>query len=545
MALLYEVGNGTKLPTIPDHLSEDLRDLLKLCFQRSPGDRPTADQLLRHRWFLIDGSDDESSEEGDLPPMNGLGSFASSKKRSGTLLTQSVSASRSQALQKLPKSLEALPERFLVRMLTFMSPSLVAVMARTCAHFRFLAQRNTVWVALATNRWPKLQISADVMKDANGNSPSDVDDGAEVDFGKQLFLASLKYDRRFAVEPMYRHVRTLKGHTKRIHAMQFLEGQSKLITCSADKKIKIWEISTPGTNLQSSLNTLNGTMSPASSPSSSASLAGSGSIARDASSPSLSSSSSLKKKKASVTLRGHSAPVTCFYASSTILVSGSCDGMMKVWDMKTKKCTISIRTGDAGLTGLQFDEKLNLLVTSSTDGQAKVWELAALNLKTTLSGHKVSISAMKFHQNILATASADHCVKVWDLRAGTLLKTLRGHTDEVLCVDIVGDTIVAGAADGTLLEWNHSEKSPTPRAYPLPPSFTPSPITSVHFDGVNTIIAGREDGLILVYQYHAGIFQTSFKADSGPITTLTACNQVLATAGYGERLVKLWALVNP
>jgi serine/threonine protein kinase len=548
--LLYEVGNSTKIPDIPDHLSAELKDLMLQCFKRVPVERPTAEQLLHHAWFKVDYDDDDADDvyedddfdEDSAPATGGGASFPSSKKRSGNLLTKSMSASRSQALQEQPKSLDALPEQILLKMLAFMNPQAVIAMARSCARFRFLAQRNTVWVALATNRWNKLRINLDAqMSLANSGSATD-DGGSEVDFGKKLFMASLKYDRRFSADPMYRHVRTVKGHTKRVHAMQILEGSAKLITCAADKKIKIWEISS-GSNLPNS----NGSSA---SPSSSNNLAGSGSIAKDSSSSNLStsgSSSSSKKKKASMTLRGHNAAVTCFYASNTTLVSGSCDGMIKVWDMKSKKCTMSIKTGDsAGITGLQTDEKLNYLVTSSSDGVAKVWDLQALTIRLTLNGHKSSINALKFHHHTLATASSDKRVNVWDLRTGTLLKSLRGHTDEILCVDIIGDTILAGSANGTLLEWTYLDRiSPGPRAYLLPPSIGPSPILSIHFDGVNTVIAGREDGIVLIWKYHSGEFHSSIKVDSGPVTALTACNQVLATAGYGEKIVKLWALVNP
>lgn len=550
-ALLYEVGTSTKIPDIPEHLSPELKDLLLQCFKRAPMERPTAEQLLRHPWFH-DEYDDGEDELDDFVEVSSvsqnLGGFPSSKKRSGNLLTKSMSASRSQALQEQPKSLEALPELVLVRMFQFMSPQMVVAMAHTCAHLRFLAQRNAVWVALATNRWPKLRINLDALSttnpsSANNRSGAFSEDVGEVDFGKKLFMASLKYDRRFAVDPMYRHVRSVKGHTKRVHAMQLLEGLAKLITCAGDKKIKIWDIGTPSSSSSSAGSLPSPSSSSSGSASPSITLAGSGSISKDAAS---SPSSASKKKKASVTLRGHNAAVTCFHASNSMLVSGSSDGMIKVWDMKSKKSTMSVRTGDAGLTGLQFDEKFNYLITSSNDGVAKVWDLQTLNVRLTLTGHKAAINAIKFHGHTLATASSDKRVKIWDLRTGTLLKTLHGHKDEIHCLDIVGDTVIAGAADGSLLEWAFLDRNASgPRSYPLPANINPSPILSVHFDGVNTVIAGREDGLVLIYQYHAGTLHSSFKADSGAITALTACNQVLATAGYGEKIVKLWALVNP
>ncbi|RDX77284.1 Mitogen-activated protein kinase kinase kinase YODA, partial [Mucuna pruriens] len=45
----YEgIGNSKELPTIPDHLSEDGKDFVRLCLQRNPLNRPSAAQLLEH-----------------------------------------------------------------------------------------------------------------------------------------------------------------------------------------------------------------------------------------------------------------------------------------------------------------------------------------------------------------------------------------------------------------------------------------------------------------------------------------------------------------
>lgn len=473
-----------------------------------------------------------------------INSFSATKKRSFNL-TKSI-ASRMQALQEQPKSLDALPEKILLHILTFSTLPTVTAIARSCARFRFLAQHNSVWVGLANAQWPKLHLHAE------NRQTLGVDDSAEADFGKRIFMAYLKYDRRFASDSLYRHVRTVKGHTKKVHAIQLLEGGAKLITSSGDKKIKIWEISSS----QPSSSNLPSPSSPNPSPG----LGNSGSILRDfdASNPSSlnhssatlsSSSSSLKKKKASVTLRGHTAPVTCFHASNSVLVSGSCDGMIKVWDLKTKKCSTTIRAGEHGITGLQMDEKKNILVTSSTDGSAKLWDLNSFSVRATLSQHRSTIHAMKFHGDLLATAGADKRVNIWDLKTGKLMHSLRGHTCEVMSVDIVGTTVIAGGLDGSILEWSEidapEKKIPAPRPYAIPPHLAPSSIIALLFDGVNTVTAAREDGQVMFFRFHSGQFHSVLRVDPGPLTALAASNSVLATAGFGEKLVKLWALVNP
>lgn len=47
---MFKIGNSKELPAIPDHLSEDGKDFVRKCLQRNPMNRPTAAQLLEHRF---------------------------------------------------------------------------------------------------------------------------------------------------------------------------------------------------------------------------------------------------------------------------------------------------------------------------------------------------------------------------------------------------------------------------------------------------------------------------------------------------------------
>ncbi|TKY70954.1 Mitogen-activated protein kinase kinase kinase YODA [Spatholobus suberectus] len=48
VAALFKIGNSKELPPMPDHLSEDGKDFVRLCLQRNPQHRPSAAQLLLH-----------------------------------------------------------------------------------------------------------------------------------------------------------------------------------------------------------------------------------------------------------------------------------------------------------------------------------------------------------------------------------------------------------------------------------------------------------------------------------------------------------------
>ena len=45
---MFKIGNSKELPIIPDSLSREGKEFVRLCLQRDPAHRPTAAQLLEH-----------------------------------------------------------------------------------------------------------------------------------------------------------------------------------------------------------------------------------------------------------------------------------------------------------------------------------------------------------------------------------------------------------------------------------------------------------------------------------------------------------------
>lgn len=68
---MFKIGNSKELPVIPDHLSEDGKNFVKLCLHRNPLNRPTASKLLEHP-FVRNAAPLErpipSSEHSEGPP---------------------------------------------------------------------------------------------------------------------------------------------------------------------------------------------------------------------------------------------------------------------------------------------------------------------------------------------------------------------------------------------------------------------------------------------------------------------------------------------
>ncbi|CAA0824646.1 Mitogen-activated protein kinase kinase kinase YODA [Striga hermonthica] len=69
VAAMFKIGNSKELPAIPDYLSDEGKEFVKLCMQRNPQNRPTAAQLLEHSF--VKGSsplEKNISSSSDHPP---------------------------------------------------------------------------------------------------------------------------------------------------------------------------------------------------------------------------------------------------------------------------------------------------------------------------------------------------------------------------------------------------------------------------------------------------------------------------------------------
>jgi WD40 repeat protein len=100
-----------------------------------------------------------------------------------------------------------------------------------------------------------------------------------------------------------------------------------------------------------------------------------------------------------------------------------------------------------------------LLASSSSDGTVRLWNLTTNTCKFILTGHTNSVYGLKqITPSILASGSGDKTIKLWDLTSGQLIRTLTGHTNYIYwSVDLLNSqTLVSGSEDQTIKLWNWS-----------------------------------------------------------------------------------------
>lgn len=155
-------------------------------------------------------------------------------------------------------------------------------------------------------------------------------------------------------------------------------------------------------------------------------------------------------------LQQHNGGIYCLQFNHSILVTGSRDRNLKIWDIKTGRLKSTLEGHTGSVLCLQFDDRY--LITGSSDSTLIVW-----NIYTTtgipkkvkeLMGHGESVLNVKFHENTVVSCSKDRTVRIWNLEQGTLEMTLRGHRAAVNAVQFKGDKIVSASGDRTIKMWD-------------------------------------------------------------------------------------------
>lgn len=240
--------------------------------------------------------------------------------------------------------------------------------------------------------------------------------------------------------------RTIKGHTRPVLDVDYggPKGGTLLASCSSDLTIKLWDPSNEYKNIR--------------------------------------------------TLPGHDHSVSSIRfipsgaadapTSGNLLVSASRDFTLKVWDVTTGYCLMTLRGHTAWVRDVYPSPDGRFLVSTGDDMSVRLWDISTSNPenKLTMVGHEhynecCTLAPSSSYQYLaplaglkkpppassmaeyMATGSRDKTIKLWDSR-GTCIKTLVGHDNWVraLVFHPGGKYLLSVSDDKTLRCWDLSQE---------------------------------------------------------------------------------------
>lgn len=224
-------------------------------------------------------------------------------------------------------------------------------------------------------------------------------------------------------------IRSFTGHSGSIYSLCLSADGQTLISGSRDATIKVWHLHSIKTYNSNSTNR----------------LIGDGLID---------------------TFTGHSDSINTVTISPNgqIIVSGSEDNTIKLWDLNTGECLATLAGHEAGVRAVAISPDGQLLVSGSADNTIKLWQLPTLENEPicpdpiyTLTGHSDEVKCLVISHDgqMLASGSMDKTIKLWHLETGELKTTLVEHWREVnhLTISPDGRNLISCSGDETIQVW--------------------------------------------------------------------------------------------
>ncbi|KAI8614808.1 quinon protein alcohol dehydrogenase-like superfamily [Chytriomyces sp. MP71] len=167
---------------------------------------------------------------------------------------------------------------------------------------------------------------------------------------------------------------------------------------------------------------------------------------------------------------------------------GSTLGGIDMYNMQSgrlKKSFPKNQLHSKAIVGLAVDSLSSILVSASLDGTLKVWSIKTSTLTHTIK-FPVPASAICFHKdsNIVAVACDDLCLRIVDVEVGRIVRELWGHQNRILDLALSPDSrwLVSSGLEGSVKLWDIPSSS-------LIGSLKVDPATSVSFSVDGNYIA--------------------------------------------------------
>ncbi|MEH2400170.1 serine/threonine-protein kinase [Nostoc sp.] len=238
---------------------------------------------------------------------------------------------------------------------------------------------------------------------------------------------------------------------------------------------------------------------------------------------------------------GHSQAVLTLAISpdGQILVSGSNDNTIKVWNLKSGKEILTLAGHSSQVNSVAVSLDSQTLVSGSYDKTIKIWNLKTGEEIGTIkasSGYVLSVAICPDEQTVISGGS-DKKVRQLNMNTGECIRTLATHKDIVtsVAISLDGYTVASGSWDSTIKVWPKS-------------TFTghSSAIYSVAISSNDKIlVSASADKTIIVWNLNTGeqIYTLLGHSDAVNSVAISPDSQIVVSGSDDEK-IKVWNLSN-
>ncbi|KAK3939308.1 WD40-repeat-containing domain protein [Diplogelasinospora grovesii] len=197
----------------------------------------------------------------------------------------------------------------------------------------------------------------------------------------------------------------------------------------------------------------------------------------------------------------HKASILCLQYDDRILVTGSSDATCIVYNLQSGYRPIRrLHHHSAAVLDLVFDEKH--IVTCSKDISICVWDRATGQLLKQLRGHSGPVNAVQMRGNTIVSCSGDFRVKLWNIDTGKNIREFLGHTKGLACSQFSEDgRYVASAGNDKVIRIWDANTGECVREMKAHDNL----VRSLHVDSISgRLVSGSYDTDIKVWDMETG-----------------------------------------
>ncbi|MBW3597416.1 MAG: WD40 repeat domain-containing protein, partial [Planctomycetes bacterium] len=321
-------------------------------------------------------------------------------------------------------------------------------------------------------------------------------------------------------------VAELLGHTGEVRAMAFNKDSTMLITGGADKTARLWDLSDAKFPLAARFD----------SPAEIAAVA----VNDDGSQVFTGGADNVIRRwtaagEESPAITGHTAAVNALAVRGELLVSGSQDGAVRVWNAETGAALRTISHG-APVIAVAISPDGSKIASASRDNSVKLWSAADGAALASLTGHTAPAARLRFRADgaQLLTTSTDG-LRLFDA-AGQLRERLAITEPAPIGAGFSNDRLISADADGSLRRFKPAVKQ-------LIAGHEGAVHSVAAFADGRAIISGGADKTMRLWNLETGALVTTLAGPAAEVTavaTSPAGRQVAAACADGN--LHLWSL---